>query len=145
MWIRRTGRKDTGENAYAFSYFPENRRLHSHSTSYVLIWRHSVQERFLKIAKSEHTDVEHVKQALSLIRSLNPIPANRFRVREKTVFIILMCIWARKEDRFFWKWTPDCRIQAQWRDRHGKPRSFSKSAVCNAEAKAFLKEKAEWF
>ena len=43
---------------------------------------------FLKIAKSEHTDVEHVKQALSLIRSLNPIPANGFRVREKTVFII---------------------------------------------------------
>ena len=55
---------------------------------------------FLKIAKSEHTDVGHVKQALSLIRSLNPIPANGFRVREKTVFII-PDVYIRKEDSTF--------------------------------------------
>lgn len=80
-----------------------NRGLHS-GTAYRMFSSGGTQyRRFLKIAKLEHTDVEHVKQALSLIRSLNPIPANGFRVREKTVFIIPDVYKEKKILRFFWK------------------------------------------
>lgn len=97
---------------------------------------------FLKIAKLEHTDVEHVKQALSLIRSLNPIPANGFRVREKTVFII-PDVYIRKEDSTFL-----LEMNARLQDKlsmNTENYELYKSAACNAEAKAFLKEKLNDF
>lgn len=97
---------------------------------------------YLKIAKLEHTDVEEVKRALTLIRSLNPIPANGFSVREKTVFII-PDVYIRKEDSA-------CILEMNTRlqnklSMNTENYELYKSADCNKEAKAFLKEKLNDF
>lgn len=40
------------------------------------------------IAKSENVEIEVVKKAIEQIQSLNPIPANGFRVNSKTLYIV---------------------------------------------------------
>ncbi len=97
---------------------------------------------FLKIAKLENTDVEEVKRALILIRSLNPIPANGFRVREKTVFII-PDVYIRKEDSAFIL-EMNARLQNKL-TMNTENYELYKSAACKEEAKAFLKEKLNDF
>ena len=86
--------------------------------------------------------MEEVKRALTLIRSLNPIPANGFSVREKTVFII-PDVYIRKEDSA-------CILEMNARlqnklSMNTENYELYKSAACNKEAKAFLKEKLNDF
>lgn len=43
---------------------------------------------FAAIAKQENVSVEEVKEAVGFIQSLNPIPANGFRVQSKSIYVI---------------------------------------------------------
>lgn len=95
-----------------------------------------------KIARLEHTTAAQVEDALALIQSLNPIPANGFKVHEKTMFIV-PDVYIRKEDT-----TVIMEMNSRIQDKlkmNTENYELYKSSVYNEEAKAFLKEKLNDF
>lgn len=95
-----------------------------------------------KIARLEHTTAARVEDALALIQSLNPIPANGFKVHEKTMFIV-PDVYIRKEDT-----TVIMEMNSRIQDKlkmNTENYELYKSSVYNEEAKAFLKEKLNDF
>lgn len=95
-----------------------------------------------KIARLEHTTAAQVEDALTLIQSLNPIPANGFKVHEKTMFIV-PDVYIRKEDT-----TVIMEMNSRIQDKlkmNTENYELYKSSVYNEEAKAFLKEKLNDF
>lgn len=95
-----------------------------------------------KIARLEHTTAARVEDALTLIQSLNPIPANGFKVHEKTMFIV-PDVYIRKEDT-----TVIMEMNSRIQDKlkmNTENYELYKSSVYNEEAKAFLKEKLNDF
>lgn len=95
-----------------------------------------------KIARLEHTTAAQVEDALALIQSLNPIPANGFKVHEKTMFIV-PDVYIRKEDT-----TVIMEMNSRVQDKlkmNTENYELYKSSVYNEEAKAFLKEKLNDF
>lgn len=95
-----------------------------------------------KIARLEHTTAAQVEDALALIQSLNPIPANGFKVHEKPMFIV-PDVYIRKEDT-----TVIMEMNSRIQDKlkmNTENYELYKSSVYNEEAKAFLKEKLNDF
>ena len=95
-----------------------------------------------KIARLEHTDIIQVKEALALIRTLNPIPANGFRVREKTIFLV-PDVYIKKEDHGI-----VLEMNSGKQDKlkmNADTYELYKSNAFHGEAKAFLKQKLHDF
>lgn len=97
---------------------------------------------FHKIAKLEHTTVEQVKEALTLIQTLNPIPANGYKLCEKTIFIV-PDVYIRKEDHDIII-EMNSKIQDKLKINTENYELF-KSSACHKEAKTFLKQKLNEF
>lgn len=97
---------------------------------------------YVKIAKREHTTIEDVMQALELIRLVNPIPANGFRVREKPLYIVPDAYVTKQDDQMVI--AMNAKLQDKLRMNVHNYELY-KASIFDEEAKAFLKKKLNDF
>lgn len=100
------------------------------------------QQRFEEIARKEHTNKEAVLTAMALIQSLNPIPANGFRVKEKPLYIIPDVYIRTEENSILIEM--NAKIQEKLKMNEDNLMLY-KSTSFDKDAKAFLKKKLDEF
>lgn len=99
-------------------------------------------QRFDEIAKVESVGKEQVVDALALIQSLNPIPANGFKVNEKPLYIV-PDVYIRKEDnRIIMEM--NAKIQEKLK-MNSDTVALYKASSFDQDAKSFLKKKLDEF
>lgn len=95
-----------------------------------------------KIAREEQVAIPAVKQALALIQTLHPIPANGFRVREKTIYIV-PDVYIRKQDQEI---TIEMNAKIQEKlNMNVNTYELYKTNAFDEAAKQFMKEKLNDF
>lgn len=97
---------------------------------------------FKHIANLENTTVEKVKKALEMIQTLNPIPANGFKVREKIIYLV-PDVYIRRQDDIV-----TIEMNAKLQDKlniNAKNYELYKKTSFDEEVKTFLKQKLDDF
>ena len=97
---------------------------------------------FLKIAKKENKSLDDVKNALVRIQQLNPIPANGFKVNEKTVYIIPDVMVSVNENELDIQFNSNLDYKLKLNQQNY---DLYKSASLDVQSKEFLKEKLNNF